>query len=304
MLVGQFCNLAPSWRALYEAFLYEERFVHLLHRASVLAYGGGDGVDAHGTALELVYDGQQYLVVYLVQAIAVDIQCLQGIACYVHVYPAVALHLCKVAHTAQQGIGYTWRATAAAGYFAGGLALYGHAQNAGTPQDNLLQGDAVVIFQVQVYAETGTQGSGEQTASCGGAHQGERCQVYLYGACRGPLVYHYVYSVVLHGGIEVFLHHGTEAVYLVYEENVVRFQGRQYAGQVAGFVKHRARCQFEPYAQFVGNDVAQRGLAQARRSVQQGVVQGLAPVFGGLHEYAQVLHHLLLSAEVLEFQRT
>ena len=125
---------------------------------------------------------------------------------------------------------------------------------------------------MQVYAETGTQGSGEQAASCGGAYQGERCQVYLYGACRGPLVYHDVYPVVLHGGIEVFLHHGTEAVYLVNEENVVRFQGRQYAGQVAGFVKHRAGCQFEAHTQFVGNDVAQCGLAQARRSVQQGVV--------------------------------
>lgn len=130
----------------------------------------------------------------------------------------------------------------------------------------------------------------------------KRCQVYLYGAGRGALVYHDVYAVVLHGGIEVFLHHGTETVYLVYEQDVVGLQGGEYACQVAGLVQHGAGGEFEPHAQFVGYDVAQGGLAQSGRTVQQCVVEGLASVFGRLHKDAEVFHYLLLSAEVAELQ--
>ena len=79
MLVRQLRHLAPTGRALDEALLDEERLVDFLYRAGVLAQGGGDGGQAHGTALKLVDDGGQQFVVYLVQAVAVDVQCLQGI---------------------------------------------------------------------------------------------------------------------------------------------------------------------------------------------------------------------------------
>lgn len=38
--------------------------------------------------------------------------------------------------------------------------------------------------------------------------------------------------------------------------------------------------------------------------MQQGMVERLSTVFGSLHEHLQVLHHLLLSAEVTEREGT
>ena len=127
-------------------------------------------------------------------------------------------------------------------------------------------------------------------------------QVQLDAAGRRPLVDHDVDAVVLHGRIEVFLHHGAEPVDLVDEEHVVRLQRGQYARQIAGLVQHGAGRDLEAHAQLVGDDVAQGGLPQPRRAVQQRVVERLAPVLGRLHEHFQVLHHLLLPAEVPELQ--
>ena len=93
-------------------------------------------------------------------------------------------------------------------------------------------------------------------------------------------------------------------MYLVDEEHVARLERGEYAGQVARLVEHGAAGELEAHAQLVGNDVAQCGLAQAGRTVQQGVVERLATVFGGLNEDLQVLHHLLLTAEVAEAERT
>src|SRR5256885_9927856 len=45
---------AAAWRAGEEALLHEERLVHLLQRARVLAHGGGDGREAHPPPLRLL----------------------------------------------------------------------------------------------------------------------------------------------------------------------------------------------------------------------------------------------------------
>src|SRR3989475_9377736 len=47
---------AAARRAREKALLHEERLVHLLQRARVLAHGGGDGREAHRPALELLDD--------------------------------------------------------------------------------------------------------------------------------------------------------------------------------------------------------------------------------------------------------
>ena len=110
MLIRQIRHFATTRCALDEALLDEEGFIDLLYGAGVFADGGGDGSDAHGAALELIDDGQQDLAVDEVEAVAVDVQGLQRIARYLQVDASVALDLCEVAHTAQQGVGNTWRA--------------------------------------------------------------------------------------------------------------------------------------------------------------------------------------------------
>ena len=87
---------------------------------------------------------------------------------------------------------------------------------------------------------------------------------------------------------------------LVNEQHVARLERGEDAGQIAGFVEHRARRNLEAYTQFVGDDVAQRGLTQARRTVEQRVVERFATVFGSLNKHAEVVNNLALAVEVVE----
>ena len=91
-------------------------------------------------------------------------------------------------------------------------------------------------------------------------------------------------------------------MYLVDEQHILRLQRGEDASEVTRFVEDRAAGDLESHAQFVGDDVAQGRLAQARRAVEQGVVQRFAAVLGGFHKHAQVVDHLLLTREILEAQ--
>ena len=222
---------------------------------------------------------------------------------YLHVDAACAAHLCKVAHTAQQGVGNTWCATAARGDFTGGIDVAGHTEQRGRAQDNLLQHRGVVVFEVHVDAETGSQRSREQAAAGGGTYEREGVEVDLNRAGRRTFVNHDVDAIVLHSRVEVLLDHGREAVYLVDEQHVVLFERGEDAGQVAGLVEHGAAGHLEPDTEFVGDDVRQRRLAQSWGAVQKRVVERFAAELRCLDKDAQVLDHLCLTAEVGKPQR-
>ena len=215
-----------------------------------------------------------------------------------------ALHLGKVAHTAQEGVGDTGRATAAAGYLHGGIIIDGHLEYARRAFEDALERLGVVVFEMKVDAESGAKWGCEQTAARGGTHEGEGIEVDLNGACRGSLVDHDVDTIVLHGRIQILLHQGRQAVDLVDKEHVVLFERGEYAGEVARFVEHRAAGDLESHAEFVGDDIAEGGLSQSGRTVEQGVVERLATVFGSLDKHFQVFHHLALPTEIVEFQRS
>ena len=93
-------------------------------------------------------------------------------------------------------------------------------------------------------------------------------------------------------------------MYLIDEEDIVLLQRSEDAGQIAGLVEHGAGSQLKADAQLVGNDVGKRGFAQSRRAVKQRVVERLATELGCLDEDAQILHHLRLTAEVVEGKGT
>ena len=215
---------------------------------------------------------------------------------------AIAANLCKVSDTAQQGISDTRSATGTGGYLGSSIKLAGNSQQMGAAQDNAPQGVGIIIFQVHIDAETGTQRGGQQSAAGGGTHQGKGAEVYLDGTCRRTLVYHNVNAVVLHGAVEVFLHHGRKTVDFVDEKHVVFFERSQYASQVAWFVEHRTAGHLEAHAQFVGYDIAQCRLSQSWRTMQQSMVKRFATVFRCLHKDFQVLHHFLLPRKVFKTQ--
>ena len=126
MLVCQFGNHSSTRSALYESLHYQEWLIYLLNSAGVFAYGCCYGGYSHRAALELIDDGKQNLIIDFIETILVDVQCRQGYLCNLSVNHAVALHLCKVAHSAQQCIGYTWRSARASGYLQCCILCYGH----------------------------------------------------------------------------------------------------------------------------------------------------------------------------------
>ena len=103
MPVSLLRHLAPAGCAAYEAFLDEKRLVHFLQRSGILSDGCGYGCNAYGTSLELVDDGQENLVVYLVKPVAVNVERFEGITGDGRVDTPVSLYLSEVAHAAQQG---------------------------------------------------------------------------------------------------------------------------------------------------------------------------------------------------------
>ena len=73
MLVGKGCYHASTWCALDESLHYEVRFVYLFYSSCIFANGSTDGRQSNRTTLELIDDGEENLVVYLVKTILVDV---------------------------------------------------------------------------------------------------------------------------------------------------------------------------------------------------------------------------------------
>ena len=140
----------------------------------------------------------------------------------------------------------------------------------------------VVIRPERVVAPTSVKG-----ASCD-----------LHRARRRPLADHQIEFVILHRGIENFLHRRIEAVDLVDEQNVARLEIGENGGEIARLGQHRAGGGAEIDAQLARHDLRQGGLAQARRAGEQHMVQRLAARLGGLDEDGEIFARLLLADEI------
>ena len=303
MLVGKRRCHSASRRALDETLHDEERLVNLLYGAAILAYCRGNGAYAYRTATELVDDGGENLVVNLVQAILIDVERLERHLGNIVSDGSVALYLGEITHSSQQGIGDTRGSARTAGDFHSRLILYRHLQEHRTSLDNLLKRSRVVIFEMQIDSETSTQRSCKQTASRCCSYEGKRIQVYLDAASRRTLVYHDIDAVILHRRIEILLYHRRKSVDFIDKEHIVGLQRGKDSRQIARLIKHRTRCNLESYAQFVGDDVAQRGLTQSRRTMEERMVEWFATIFGSLNKDLEIFHHAILSAEIRKLQR-
>ena len=212
----------------------------------------------------------------------------------------VSHHLRKVTHAAQEGIGDTRRAAAAKRNLFRRFRLDIHLQDARAALDDLDQVGRIVVFQPLGNAETRAERSCKQTGARRGTHQSERIQGNPHGTGSGPLVYHDIDDVVLHRGIEIFLHFRGEPVYLVDEEDVSRLQGSQQTGQVAGTVQDGTGRYFHVDPHLVGDDVRQRCFSQARRAMEKRMVQRLPAHLGCLDIDAQTGHDFSLSGEIFQ----
>ena len=97
----------------------------------------------------------------------------------------------------------------------------------------------------------------------------------LIERAAGPS-HHDVELVVLHRGIERLLDDRREPVDLVDEQHIARLQVGEDRGEVARPLEHRPRGLAQVHAELGGQYVGERGLAEARRSEDEDMVQRLA----------------------------
>src|SRR5437763_10606663 len=82
---------------------------------------------------------------------------------------------------------------------------------------------------------------------------------------------------------------------LVYEENFAFLQIRKERRKVSAALNRRSAHALHGRVHLCGDDVSQRGLAQARRPAKQNVIERLAPCRCGLYENLQIASDLRLA---------
>ena len=187
-----------------------------------------------------------------------------------------ALTSAIVAHAPQQAVGDARRAARAARDLQRALVGVAHVEQLRRARDDARQLLRRVELQPRDDAEAVAQRVGQHAGARGGADQREGRQVELDRACRRTFADHDVDLEILQRRVEDFLDHRRQAVDLVDEQHIVRFEIGQDGGQVAGALQHRSRGLAQIDAHLVGDDMRQRGLAQARRAEQQHVVERFA----------------------------
>ncbi len=119
----------------------------------------------------------------------------------------------------------------------------------------------------------------------------------------GPSPMMRIQLVILHRRIEDLLHRRIEAVDLVDEQDVALFEVGELRGEIPGLGDHRAGGRAEVHPQFAGDDLGERGLAEAGRADEQDVVEGLAGLLRRVDEHLEIGARRLLAGEVGEAER-
>ena len=133
--------------------------------------------------------------------------------------------------------------------------------------------------------------------------QGERRQRQGHGAGAGALAEHHRQLVVLHRRVEGLLDRAAEPVDLVDEEDAPRLERGQERGDVGLALERRPRGLDQRHPHLGGDDVGERGLAEAGRPGEEDVVERLVAAARGLDEDRQLIGDLRLIDEVRERRR-
>ena len=162
----------------------------------------------------------------------------------------------------------------------------------------LLQFQRGIELQPRDDAEAVAQGVGEHAGAGGGADERERRQIELDRTRRRALADHDVELEILQRRIQDFLHHRRQAVDLVDEQHVVRFEVGEQRGEIARALQHRARGMAQVDPHLARDDVRQGRFSQTRRAEQQHVIERLFALARRLDEYPKLVADFLL-ADVL-----
>ena len=78
MLVSKIGNFSSARCTNDKSLLDQERFIDLFQCLGILGNGSGKGGDTHRTALELINDRKEDLIVHFVQAVSIYIEGFEG----------------------------------------------------------------------------------------------------------------------------------------------------------------------------------------------------------------------------------
>ena len=160
-----------------------------------------------------------------------------------------------------------------------------------------------VELEPQQQPETRAQGRREQSGARGGADEGEGLHVHGVSARGRALADHDVELVVFERGVEDLFERGLQAVDFINEKHLAVAEIGEDRGQVALDLQRGAGGLLEGGAEFVGDDVGERSLAEPGRAVEQHVVERLAARLGGLDGYVKILFDFGLADEFLQALR-
>ena len=131
----------------------------------------------------------------------------------------------------------------------------------------------------------------------------ERLQREAQRSRRRPLADHHVQREVLHRRIEDLLDRPVEPVDLVDEEDVALVEGREDRREVARALHRRSARVADVHAELARDDRRERGLAEARRAVQEDVVGRLPSLPGSREQDREVVLDVLLADVLVEAAR-
>ena len=303
MGVGQVRGHTAALGADQEPFFDQERFVNFFQGARIFTHGSGQRANSHRPPFEGSDERTQNLVVYSIQPPLVNLQFIQRETRDFQVDASVSQHLRKVPHPLQERIGDTRRTAASQGNLIRRIPVNLQRKDAGAAQHNLLQIIRIIILQGTVDAKAVPQGCCQQTAPRGGPHQRERIQRNANGTGARPLVNHDINHIILHGGVQIFLHFGRKPMNFVNKKHIPRLKGSEKAGQISRLVQNRTGSHLHVHPHLIGDDMRQRGFSQAGRAMEKNMVQGLPAQFGGFYINGQVGDNFLLAGKIPQLLR-
>jgi hypothetical protein len=294
----------PASGGAHDEALHDEKgFVDFLEGGGVFANRDGEGGKSDGASREFVDHDLEDALVHFVEAVFVDLDHFEGGLGGGSGDGAIGSDLNVVADPAEEVVGDAGGAPGAGGYDRSALSLDLEFEDLGGALDNDGKLFVGVVVEPIDEAEAGAEGGGEHAGAGGGADEGEFRKLELDGAGGGAGVDDDIEPEVFHGGVEVFLDGGVEAVNFVDEEDVAALEVGEDSGEVARFLDLGAGGGVQGGADGAGDDVGESSFTQPGRAREEDMFKNVIAAFGrGDHEH-EALGNFFLAVEVLESGR-
>ena len=157
-----------------------------------------------------------------------------------------------------------------------------------------------IVAQREIKSESVPQRRGQQPRTGGRANQREARQIQADRLGTRTLPDHDVEFEILHRRVENFLYRRGQPVNLVDEQHFVRLEIREDRSQISGSLDGGSTRHADRSAHLVGDDVGERGLAEAWRAVKEQVVECFTAITRRADEHRKVFAQSILADHLVE----